>query len=402
MGSGVSEHKSSSGMSAPSGSGAHAAGSAPPKPEGIRKVAWSTPDIGAAEKQAVDAVLDSGWLGMGPKTKAFEAALTAYTGAQHSIVVNNGTSALLTAYLAHGIRPGDEVLLPTYTFVATVSSAIALGVQPVMVDADPHTFNVGPKEFEAALAKHPKAKAIVCVDVAGLPCDLDAIRAFAEKHHLILIEDAAEAFGAAYKGTRVGNYDHTTIFSFHIAKQVTTIEGGALQTNRPEIAEKSRLIRSHGEGKEKYIHVDLGLNFRPTDLQSAFGLVQLAKADQFLDHRQALADIYMRELKGHLTFQTVPEYATRPTWMIFLALAQDKKERDALNSHLNTNGVDTRIAWPPVHQQPYYKARYGPVDCPVADHLYERVVSLPIGNATTPDEIHQVVKVVRAFYDGKR
>ena len=240
-----------------------------------RKVFWSVPDIGADEKQAVLETLDTGWLGMGPKTKLLEKELSAYTGAKHSIVVNNGTSALTTALLTLGIGPGDEVLLPTYTFVATASSVIALGARPVLVDCDAETFNIGPAQIEAAIAKHPKAKALIFVDVAGLPCDIDAIRAVAERHHLLLLEDAAEAFAGVYRSTRLGNFDHLTIFSFHIAKQVTTVEGGAIQTNRDDVVDKLRLVRSHGEGKEKYVHVELGLNFRPTDIQSSIGLAQL-------------------------------------------------------------------------------------------------------------------------------
>ena len=165
-----------------------------------RKVFWSVPDVGADEKKAVNEVLDSGWLGMGPKTKLFEKELSAYTGAKHSIVVNNGTSALTTVLMSLGLAPGDEVLIPTYTFVATASSAIALGAKPVMMDCDPETFNVGPKEIEAAAAHYPKAKFLMVTDVAGLAVDIDAVRATAAKHNLTLIEDAAEAFGGKYQG----------------------------------------------------------------------------------------------------------------------------------------------------------------------------------------------------------
>jgi perosamine synthetase len=367
-----------------------------------RKVFWSVPDVGLDERTAVLETLDSGWLGMGPRTKAFEKDLCAYTGAKHSIVVNNGTSALLTALMAYGLKPGDEVLVPTYTFVATASSVIALGGIPVLVDCDPATFNIGPKEIEAALARHPKAKMLIFVDVAGLPCDIDAIRAIAQKHHLLLLEDAAEAFAGVYRSTKLGNFDHLTIFSFHIAKQVTTVEGGAIQTNRDDLVDKMRLVRSHGEGKEKYVHVELGLNFRPTDIQSAIGIAQLRKADHFLDLRNRIAKLYMRELGDWLTFQAVPDYAPRPTWMIFMVLAHDKAERDRFNQYLNTHGVDTRIPWPPIHRQPYFQARFGPVECPVADATFDRALSLPIGNAMTEDDVHYVIDVARAFFEGRR
>jgi perosamine synthetase len=367
-----------------------------------RKVFWSVPDIGADEKKAVLETLDTGWLGMGPRTKQLEKELSAYTGAKHSIVVNNGTSALLTALMALGIGPGDEVLIPTYTFVATASSAIALGAKPVLVDCDPETFNVGPQQIEAALQAHPKAKLIMVVDVAGMPCDVDEIRAVAQKHHIPLLEDAAEAFGGVYKSTKLGNYDHITIFSFHIAKQVTTVEGGAIQTNQDALVEKMRLVRSHGEGKEKYVHVELGLNFRPTDIQSAIGTAQLRKADHYLDLRDKIAKMYMHELGGHLTFQKIPSYATRPTWMIFMVLAKDKAERDAFNQYLNAHGVDTRIPWPPIHRQPYFQARFPAAHCPVADKTFDRALSLPIGNAMTEDDVRYVIDVARGFFQGRK
>ncbi len=365
-----------------------------------RKVFWSVPDVGEDEARAVNEVLKSGWLGMGPKTKQLEQELSAYTGAKHSVVVNNGTSALLDALITLGIGPGDEVLVPTYTFVATASSVIALGAKPILVDCDPDTFNVGPKEVETVLAKHPKAKAIVCVDVAGLPCDLDALRGVAEKHHLPLLEDAAEAFAGEYRGKRLGNYDHVTIFSFHIAKQVTMVEGGAIQTNRDDLVDRLRLVRSHGEGKEKYVHVEFGLNFRPTDIQSAIGIAQLRKADRYIALRDKIARRYMHELGGHLAFQKVPDYATRPTWMIFMALAQNKEERDRLNQYLNAHGVDTRLPWPPIHRQPYFVQRFGHVECPKADATFARIVSLPIGNAMTDEDIGHVIDVVTRFYKG--
>ncbi|MCI4335639.1 MAG: DegT/DnrJ/EryC1/StrS family aminotransferase [Thermoplasmata archaeon] len=366
-----------------------------------RKVYWSVPDVGADEKQAVIETLDSGWLGMGPRTKKFEKELSEFTGAKHSVVVNNGTSALLTALMTFGLQPGDEVLIPTYTFVATASSAIALGAKPVLIDCDPETFNIGPVQIEAALKAHPKAKMLLFVDVAGLPCDIDAIRTLAAQHKLLLLEDAAEAFGATYNKNPLGNYDHVTIFSFHIAKQVTTVEGGAIQTNRDDLVEKMRLVRSHGEGKEKYVHVELGLNFRPTDIQSAIGSAQLKKAGHYLELRDRIAQQYMRELGHWLTFQKVPSYATRPTWMIFMVLAKDKAQRDAFNAYLNAHGVDTRIPWPPVHHQPYFQARFPPQDCPVADRTFDRALSLPIGNAMTQSDVDYVIDVARRFFEGK-
>lgn len=363
-------------------------------------VPWSTPDLSAEEQRAVAEVLSSGWLGMGPRTKEFERGLCSYTGAKESVVVNNGTSALLTALLANGIGPGDEVLAPTYTFVATINSILALGARPILLDCDPETLNVTPETIEVAVREHERAKALVFVDVAGQPCDINPLVELGHRHGLPLIEDAAEAFGAGYRGKVVGGYDHTTVFSFHIAKQLTTVEGGAIATNDTDLAARCRLIRSHGEGPEKYVHVALGLNFRPTDLQSAIGIVQLRKVDGFLRLRGEIARCYRESLHRYLRFQKVPEYVSQPTWMIFMALCRDRAERDAYVHWLNTHGIDTRIPWPPVHAQPYYVSRFGPSAYPFADAAFSRVLSLPIGNGLSLEQIRYVADCSTSFFEG--
>lgn len=364
----------------------------------IQKIPWSVPDISDDEKKAVSEVMESGWLGMGPKTKQFENDICTYTRSKNAIVVNNGTSALITALLANGVQPGDEILVPTYTFIATINSVISIGAKPVLVDCDPKTFNVSPDTINSTLRSHPNAKGLIFVDVAGMPADIDAIQDIARQRNLILIEDAAESFGAGYKNKIVGAYDHTTIFSFHIAKQMTMIEGGAIVTGDAQIAERCRLIRSHGEGKEKYIHIDIGLNFRPTDIQSAIGLIQLKKVQKYLSLREKIANKYISALGDFIDFQYVPDYVKRHPWMLFMALAKDAAERDSLNSFINSKGVDTRIPWPPAHVQPYHKRRLGIINCPNADQVYNRVLSLPIGNAISEEQIEYVITAVKAFY----
>ena len=372
----------------------------PKGPELHYSVPWSAPDLSPEEHRAVAEVLASGWLGMGPRTKEFEKGLSSYTGANEAVVVNNGTSALLTAFLANGIGPGDEVLVPTYTFAATVNAVLALGARPILLDCDAETLNVTPEIVEEALRAHERAKAIVFVDVAGQPCDVDGIAEIGRRHAIPVIEDAAEAFGAGYRGKVIGGYDHATVFSFHIAKQLTTVEGGAVVTNDREMAARCRLIRSHGEGREKYVHIALGLNFRPTDIQSAIGTVQLGKVDRFLRLRAEIARCYRESLRPHLEFQRVPEFVSRPTWMIFLALCRDGAERDSYVRWLNAHGIDTRIPWPPMHAQPYYVSRFGPSSAyPRADAAYSRVLSVPIGNGISMAQAQDVVDCSTAFFE---
>jgi perosamine synthetase len=362
-------------------------------------IPWSSPDISDEERRAIDRVLDSGWLGMGPKTKEFEDGICGYTGARGAVLVNNGTSALMAAYLANGIGPGDVVLVPTYTFVATVSALLAIGAKPVLVDCDPTTLNVDPAAVEQVAKLHPDAKALVFVDLAGQPCDIDGLRDVASRHSLALIEDAAESFGAGYKDRTVGNFDHTTVFSFHIAKQLTTVEGGAIVTNNREVASRCRLIRSHGEGPEKYIHVAHGLNLRPTDIQAAIGVVQLGKMERFLALRQRLAQAYRIGLGEWLEFQRRPDYVTRPSFMLFVAFGHDSRQRDGLNSWLNYHGIDTRLPFPPVHAQPFYVAKFGREALPGAELAFSRVISLPIGNAISESQVGKVVECAREFFE---
>ncbi|MGI0130132.1 MAG: DegT/DnrJ/EryC1/StrS family aminotransferase, partial [Thermoplasmata archaeon] len=357
------------------------------------------PDLTTDEHRAVAEVLDSGWLGMGPRTKEFERGISGFTGARESVVVNNGTSALLTALLANGIGPGDEVLAPTYTFVATINSILALGARPVLLDCDPETLNITPEIVESALRDHDRAKALIFVDVAGQPCDIDPLVELAARRSLHLVEDAAEAFGAQYRERAVGSGDHATVFSFHIAKQVTTVEGGAVVTNDPDLAARCRLVRNHGEGPEKYVHVALGLNFRPTDIQSAIGVVQLRRAEGFLQLRAEIARRYRESLSQYLQFQSVPEYVSRPTWMIFLALCRDGAERDGYLRWLKSHGIDTRVPWPPVHSQPYYVGRFGPSALPAAEAAYSRVLSLPIGNGMSLEQIRDVVDCSVSYFE---
>lgn len=340
----------------------------------------------------------SKWLGMGTKTRELEDNICDYLGSNDSIVMNNGTSSLISALIANNIGAGDKVLVPAYTFIATVNSILAVGAKPIFVDCDPSTFNITPTTVEEALENAKDVSCLLFVDVAGMPADIDGLRDFAIKNGLKLIEDAAEAFGSKYKNRFVGNYDHTAIFSFHIAKQMTMIEGGAAVTNDKEVGAKLRLIRNHGEGEHKYVHTEFGLNFRPTDLQSAIGLAQLKKVDSYLNSRRLVAEFYRKELSEFFDFQYTPDYVTRHTWMIFLCLAKAKSVRDHLNMHLNNMGIDTRIPWPPANIQPYHSKKLGKIKCLNAENVYDRILSLPIGNAFTEGQAARVTQVIKDFF----
>ncbi|MHA1251555.1 MAG: DegT/DnrJ/EryC1/StrS family aminotransferase [Candidatus Helarchaeota archaeon] len=354
------------------------------------KVPWSIPELGIQEKEAVLRIIDSKWLSQGKETELFEAEISEYIGSKYTIVVNNGTSALIVSLLAHGIGRDDEVLVPTYTFIATINSILCVNAKPILVDCDPETFNTTPELMEPYITK--KTKAILPVDVGGMPIDIHKFQKFADEHNLILIEDAAEGIGAKYKHKLVGNFDHTTIFSFHMAKLCTTVEGGCILTNDEKINELCRLIRNHGM-KRPYDHQIYGLNFRITDIQSAIGRVQLKKLPKFINNRNKIAKKYMQELKNFVKFQKIPDYVSIHPWMIFSILV-DEDKRDILNKKLNSADIETRICWKPAHLQPYISKYIKYDKYPNAEFLYKKVINLPIGNAMNEEQVDYVIEVL--------
>lgn len=357
------------------------------------RIPWSPPLLEEDDKQAAIQVIQSGWMTQGKQTAAFESEIEQACGAKHAVVVNNGTSALIVALLLHGIGPGDEALVPTMTFIATVNAVLAVGAKPVLVDCDPATLNLTPELLRSKLTS--RTKAVIFVDVYGMPCDIDSLRSFSAEHQLILIEDAAEAIGARYKGKTIGSFDHTTIISFHMAKLTPTVEGGCLLTQNDELATRMKRIRNHGMDGP-YHYVCFGLNFRITDIQSAIGRSQLAKLPRIIEHRQALVRRYKDGLRGLVEFQSEPSFVTAHPYMIFAIFLPDRAIRDRVNIYLNSQGIDTRICWVPAHLQPYHKRLFATQErFPNADLLAGRTLSLPLGNALSSAEVDTVVDAVK-------
>ncbi len=360
----------------------------------IMNVPWSPPNVGNEEMSAAKKVIDSGWWTQGKVTQQFEQELARKIGCKHAIVVNNGTSALIAALIAHGICPGDEVIVPTYTFIATINAVLAVGAKPILVDCDRNTFNTTPDLVQEKITK--KTKAMMPVDVAGMPVDIDAFNDLAEDKRIVFIQDSAESIGARYKGRNLGSFDHTSVFSFHMAKLVATTEGGCVLTNDEEIAKKIVMVRNHGmEGK--YDHASFGLNFRITDIQSAIGIEQLKKLDDNILLRSRLARMYIEGLADVVGFQHVPPYVSTHPYMLFGVLA-DKGRRDAIIAKLNKNGIDTRICWPPVHSQRYHKHLFDGT-YPSAEHLTASMINLPMGNGLQEEHVHYVIETFRRIIE---
>jgi perosamine synthetase len=356
-------------------------------------IPMSKPDITEDEIKAVTDVLESGWPTQGRVTEQFEALLANYFSS-NIVVVNSGSSALLCALIAHGIRPGDKVVVPAFTFVASASIPKILGAEIIVADVDRSTFNADPKAVEAIVKRNNDVKAVVVVDVAGLPADIDAFRELSKHYGFVLIEDAAEALGAEYKSEKLGSFDHTTIFSFQIAKQLTTIEGGCVSTTNEGITTKCRQVRNYGRDENaRYVHQLLGLNLRITDVQSAIGIVQFKKLEGYLHRRNEIALKY-RQATMRLTYQAIPSYASRHSYMIFFALAKDKTERDTLLGQFAGRGIDAREPWMPIHMQPCFP-ELNKIQCPNAEDIFDRAFTLPIYNNMAPTDVAKVVDTMR-------
>jgi dTDP-4-amino-4,6-dideoxygalactose transaminase len=355
-------------------------------------ISIAKPQLGEEEKQAVLEVLDSGMIAQGPRVKAFEEAFAAMCGVKHAIATTSGTTALHVALLAAGIGEGDEVITSPFTFIASANSILYTGARPVFVDIDPLTFNLDPALIEAAIT--PRSKAILPVHLFGLSCAMDAIMAIAEKHRLLVIEDACQSHGATYQGKRVGSFGIGT-FSFYPTKNMTSAEGGMITTNDDLIAEECRIIRQHGM-RRRYYHDELGFNFRMTDVHAAIGLEQLKKLERRNAQRRANARYLSEHLKG-VSLPHEPGGCTHVYHQYTVRVSGGR--RDALRSFLQENGIGSEIYYPvPVHRQSFYTQELGyDLTLPQAEQATEEVLSLPVHPALTQSDLEQIVAKVNEF-----
>jgi perosamine synthetase len=333
----------------------------------------SKPFIGEEEKANVLKVLESGMLAQGPMVAKLEECFAIVCGVKHAIATTSGTTALHVALLAHGIGPGDEVITTPFTFIASANSILFTGAKPVFVDIDPETFNIDPTKIEAAIT--PRTKAILPVHLYGYVCDMDALQAIADRHNLVIIEDACQAVGATYRGKVAGSFG-TGAFSLYATKNVMSGEGGMITTNDDAVAEQCRLIRSHGM-KRRYYHEMIGFNFRMSDLHAAIGLAQVDRLADFTKKRTQNAAYLNENIKSVITPKVKPGYGH--VWHQYTIRVDGDRDRDAAVKQLNDAGVGTGIFYPvPAHQQQYMREIIGDVHLPVAEQLAKEVISLPV------------------------
>lgn len=354
------------------------------------QISIAKPVIGDLEKQAVQSILDSGYLVQGAEVVQFEEAFAAYHGAKHAIGVNNGTSALIATMMAHGIQSGDEVIVPSFSFFATAASVVSVGATPVFADIDPDTFCLSPSAAEAAIT--PRTVAIMPVHLYGHPADMDALTEICSRNNLILLEDSAQAHGAKIGDRFVGTYG-TASFSFYPSKNMTTGEGGMILTNDDEIARQLRMIRNQGMNQQ-YHHEVIGYNMRMMNLQAAIGNVQLDNLSEWTQQRIENATFFNK----HLTYVKTPITLEGYTHVYHqYTIRVPNGQRDELASQLNEKGVGARIYYPSlIHQQPAMK-QYSHYELPESDKATQEVLSLPVHPQLTSEERQYIVDTVNTL-----
>lgn len=352
-------------------------------------------DLGGNERQYLLEAFDSGWIsGSGPFVHRLEAALADYCGARHGVACANGTVALHLALLVLGIGPGDEVIVPALTYVATANAVTYCGATPVFADCDPETWNITAETVRPLLS--PRTRAVVVVHLYGNPVDMDPLEEIAEAHGLALVEDAAEAHGATYRGRRVGALGDIATLSFYGNKLMTTGEGGMVLTNDDALAGQARLLRGQGMDPERrYWFPVVGYNYRLTNIQCAIGLGQFEKLGQVIADRRRLARLYRDAFDGvvGVRFQTPEPAGEAVDWLVSVAFT-DEACRDAVARALADAGIETRPVFPPLHMLPPYRA--GPSSCPVAERLGASGLSLPTGPHVTVGDIDRIRDVLIA------
>ncbi|TCN76786.1 UDP-4-amino-4,6-dideoxy-N-acetyl-beta-L-altrosamine transaminase [Vibrio crassostreae] len=386
-------------------------------------IPYGKQDISQQDIDSVVDVLKSDFLTQGPQVPAFEKALTEHTGAQYALAVNSATSALHIACLALGLGEGDWLWTTPVTFVASANCGLYCGAKVDFVDINSATYNMCPKKLEQKLitakATGTLPKVVVPVHLCGQPCDMESIAKLAKEYGFKVIEDASHAIGGQYHEQPIGNckYSDITVFSFHPVKIVTTAEGGAALTNQKELADKMALLRSHGitrdpemmteasHGGWYYQQVDLGFNYRMTELQAALGVTQMQRLDEFVAARHVLSKRYnqmLSELPLVLPYQLENTYSGLHLFVIRLKLDEISLTHKQVFDALRENGIGVNLHYIPVHTQPYYQAMgFTEGEFPESERYYQEAISLPMFHGMTEEQQNTVVRVVTEILTGK-
>jgi len=367
------------------------------------KMYWDNEDV----KMVTDAIQRGMFWASGPNTEKLEEMLAGYIGTKYAVAFNSGTSALHAVLLAYGIGEEDEVIVPSFTFIATANAPLFVGAKPVFADIEATTCGLDPEDVENKIT--PRTKAIIPIDYGGCPCLIKELEHIAEKHDLILIEDAAESLGAAVDKKRAGSFGNAAILSFCSNKVITTGEGGAVVTDSAEICEKLKLIRSHGRAEtanyfsstEYMDYVTLGYNFRMSDITAALGVAQLEKIDSIIEMRRKNAEALSTRLSqiAEIELPHPPHNFFHVYQLYTIRVKSGQKRRDALLTYLAEKGIMTKVYFPPVHHTHFYKneLRYN-CELPVTERLSQQVLTLPMYPTLTESEMSYITNEITAFF----
>jgi perosamine synthetase len=360
------------------------------------RIPLSAPDITQAEIDAVTSVLRTPQLSLGPQLSAFEAELAAYHGIPHAIAVSSGTAGLHIALLTLGIRPGDEVIVPSFAFIAVANAVLQVGATPVFADIDPVTLNLDPARVAEAITN--RTRAIIVVHTFGIPAQMDLLCNLAKQHNLVILEDACEAIGARFQGCPVGSFGDLSVFGFYPNKQMTTGEGGVVLARSSPHATRLRSLRNQGRaGTEWLDHAECGFNYRLSELACALGRVQLSRLNEMLPRRNAAAERYIALLAGVPCLELPP--ARLPdrsiSWFVFVVRMPDEQTRNRAQSALAARGIATGRYFAPIHLQPAWKNHnHARIALPVTESIAPRTLALPLFNRITEQQQGEVANAL--------
>ena len=358
------------------------------------RIPMASADLDDSDVEAVLGVLRTGRLALGPQTIHFEQAICDYVGTRHAVAVSSGTAALHLIVKALGVGAGDEVLVPSFTFAASVNACLYEGATPVFVEIERDTYNLDPADLEGKIT--PRTKAIMAVDVFGHPADWDAIERIADQHGLKIIDDSCEALGASFKGAKLGRFGDAAAFAFYPNKQITTGEGGVIVTDSDDIARLCRSLRNQGRGEMGawLEHDRLGYNYRLDEMSAALGVSQLRRIETFLTKRERVARRYSERLaRFDWLCPPVVKPDVRMSWFVYVVTLVEGLDRDAMMRRMEARGIPVRGYFSPAHLQPYIRERFGYTggELPVTESIARRTIALPFHNNLSDAQIEEVV-----------
>jgi dTDP-4-amino-4,6-dideoxygalactose transaminase len=365
------------------------------------KIPLSAPDISETEIAAVNAVLRTPRLSLGGRLVEFENMLAQYVGSSQCVAVSSGTAALHLALLGIGLQEGDEVIVPSFTFVAVANAVRYVGAIPVFADIDEQTLNLSPAAVQAAITS--RTRAVIVVHTFGVPAAMNELLEIARRHHLKIIEDACESLGAEYQGRKLGSFGDAAVFGFYPNKQITTGEGGALVTNDGLLAARARMLRNQGRDAsgDWFDHEEIGYNYRISEINCALGIAQLQRLAEILDKRARCAQEYFENLRDDPDLRLPPMHiaAGKISWFVYVVRLAERfraEDREAIASELLARGIASGRYFAPIHRQPAYRnVPHRCMDLKVTESIAERTLALPFFNQLTGEQVNEVCDTLR-------